>query len=413
MRSVKSALGLGARNTGVTGTNTSTVVEATPIPPDPAIVGVREGTTVKETVATAAFPTTSYVSATVPVTTTVPIVSETLQVQKSIAPVIMEKREIAPVVHERVRREEIEEIHPVIHREREKTEIHKITQPIHTSAVMGVIAQEGTLAAQIRPEIRTPGMIPPALILPRREELQAQKVRVERPPIILETEKKRIIEEVTPLVYREVVEPHLTKFTQPIYEKIVEGDVYVTQVLPARVEGVTYQQTLIPVTTAVAAPVATNVEVANTFVAEKQRLAQPTAFMTGQPHTNYIRENAIMQPTLTPTAYATGVSTPPIASTTYASTTTTSVSQPLGFAQPFGTTGLGPQYGGPLGFRGAENTAQGGLNTSAMGGTSLASQQNLGQYGSSALNTGLNSGLNTGSFMNAPSTTSAPISSSV
>jgi len=401
---LRSTLGLGGKKAAVataTGTTTTTAFEAVPIPPDPALVGVREGTTVKETVATAAIPTTSYVSATVPVSVPMATQSvETFQIQKSVAPVIMEKREIAPVVHERYRREEIEEIHPVIHREREKTEIHKITQPIHTSAVMGVVAQEGTLAAQIRPEIRTPGMLAPALILPRREELQAQKVRVERPPIVLETEKRRIIEEVTPLVYREVVEPHVTKFTQPIYEKIIEGDVYVTQVMPARVEQVAYQQTIIPVTTTVAAPVATNLEVANTFVSEKERLRQPSALMTQQPHTNYIRENAIMQPgyggvpPLSSTAYATGVSTPPLATTNYGYTG--------GFAQPFGdqqfgaqqfaTTGLGSPYaplGPQVGYR--------GLESNAMTGSSL-SQSSLGAQM-------VDKSLSTASFMGNPNAT--------
>jgi hypothetical protein len=154
--------------------------------------------------------------------------------QIQVAPAILEHKDFAPIVHERIRREEVEEIHPVIHREREKTEIHKITQPVHTSAVLGVVTEEATLPAKFS-EMRTPSMLPPANILPRREELTAQKMRVESAPVVIETERKKIIEEVTPLVYREVVEPHLTKLTQPIYERIVEGDVYVSEIRPAQV----------------------------------------------------------------------------------------------------------------------------------------------------------------------------------
>lgn len=46
---------------------------------------------------------------------------------------ITEHIEIAPVVHEKIRREEVQEIQPIIHREREKTEIHKLVQPLYTS----------------------------------------------------------------------------------------------------------------------------------------------------------------------------------------------------------------------------------------------------------------------------------------
>jgi len=203
--------------------------------------------------------------------------------QVQIAPVVVEKREGVPVIQERIRREEVEEITPVIHREREKTEIHKITQPVHTSAILGIMTEEVTLPAQFS-EMRTPSMLPPASILPRREELSAQKMRIEKAPIVIETERKKIIEEVTPVVYREVVEPHLTRLTQPIYEKIVEGDVYISETRPAQVLQTAYA-TNIPVQSTqfvqqtqnvpVQIPVQTqlpfysrNIEVADTFVKE-------------------------------------------------------------------------------------------------------------------------------------------------
>jgi len=154
--------------------------------------------------------------------------------QVQIAPVVLERREAAPVIQERIRREEVEEITPVIHREREKTEIHKVTQPVHTSTVLGVMTESVTLPAKYS-EMRTPSMVAPATILPRREELAAQKMRIEKAPVVIETERRKVIEEITPVVYKETIEPHLTRLTLPIYEKIVEGDVYINETRPAQI----------------------------------------------------------------------------------------------------------------------------------------------------------------------------------
>jgi hypothetical protein len=110
--------------------------------------------------------------------------------------VIVEKRENAPVVHERIRREEVEEIQPVIHREREKTEVHKITQPIFTNATTGIITEEKSLPAKFT-EIRTPSMpVPIAPLLSSTETLAAQKVRIEKAPVVLETQKTKVVEEI-------------------------------------------------------------------------------------------------------------------------------------------------------------------------------------------------------------------------
>lgn len=167
---------------------------------------------------------------------------QSLPIQKQYQQGQVQRREAAPVVHERIRREEVEEIQPVIHREREKTEIHRITQPIQTSSTLGIINEEGTLPAQVNPEIRTPGMMCPSAPLPTREQLAGQRMRVEKPALIIETEKKNIIEEVQPVVYKEVVEPHIIHLTQPIYERIVEGEVYYNETLPTRTEFTQFQQ---------------------------------------------------------------------------------------------------------------------------------------------------------------------------
>jgi len=156
-----------------------------------------------------------------------------LPIQRQFQQGSVQRRESAPVIHERIRREEVEEIQPVIHREREKTEIHKITQPIQTSSTLGIVTEEGTLPAQFVPEIRTPGMMAPPTPIGTRQEVSGQRMRVEKPALVLETEKRNIIEEVQPVVYKETVEPHIIRLTQPIYERIVEGEVYFNDTLPA------------------------------------------------------------------------------------------------------------------------------------------------------------------------------------
>jgi hypothetical protein len=153
--------------------------------------------------------------------------------------VFLERKEVAPVIHERIRREEVEEITPVIHREREKTEIHKVIQPVHTSEVRQVLTEEASLPARFS-EMRTPGMVCPPSVLPRREEMAAQKMRIEKAPVIIETERKKVIEEVTPVVYKDIVEPHITRVTQPIYEKIIEGEVYVSETRPEQIIAPTF-----------------------------------------------------------------------------------------------------------------------------------------------------------------------------
>lgn len=91
------------------------------------------------------------------------------------------------------------------------------------------------LPAQFKPDIRTPGMAAPLSQHTATQEFSAtQTVCVEKPAVITETERKKIIEEIQPVIYKEVVEPHVIKLTQNIHERIIEGAVYTMQTLPAK-----------------------------------------------------------------------------------------------------------------------------------------------------------------------------------
>jgi len=258
MKSIKNALGMGTAatvNTANTAANVATGNTALNAPVTgysnmsavaPGFGEVKEGETVlrsaEPTFGATSFAQQSFAPSVATIQTTS---TEFIQpaIQKQVIAPIIQHREVAPVIHERFRREEVEEIQPIIHREREKTEIHKITQPICTSSVLGVVAEEGMLPAQSRPEIRTPGMLAPSIPLGTRESLAGQRLRVEKPALIVETEKRNVIEEIQPVVYREIVEPHVIKLTQPIYERIVEGDVYISQTLPTQISSAWGQET--------------------------------------------------------------------------------------------------------------------------------------------------------------------------
>jgi len=145
-------------------------------------------------------------------------------------------------LHEKIRKEEVEEIQPVIHRERERTEVHQVTQPIYESETRALSIHEQMLPAETKETVRE------SLSADFMEQYKVndqstseftgtERVKIEKPAIIVESEKRRIVEEVQPIIYKEIVEPHVFKTTLPIYEKIVEAPTIVKEVLPARTVG--------------------------------------------------------------------------------------------------------------------------------------------------------------------------------
>lgn len=146
-----------------------------------------------------------------------------------------ERMERPAVIHEKIKREEVEEIQPVIHRELDKTEIKLITQPLLEKEIKPVQFHESILPAEQRSPI-----LPPSTEIPR-EQFQnmtefegVERKVVEKAPIIVETIKKHIIEEVQPIIYKEIHEPHVIKITKPIYERVVEAPVVFRELLPMR-----------------------------------------------------------------------------------------------------------------------------------------------------------------------------------
>jgi len=95
------------------------------------------------------------------------------------------------ILHERIRKEEVEEVQPVIHREHQRTEVHQILQPMYE----GQIAEAQILQKQLPPEVLptvTKGVYTPAPSEQNTTEfLDAERFKVEKTPILMETEKRR------------------------------------------------------------------------------------------------------------------------------------------------------------------------------------------------------------------------------
>lgn len=145
-----------------------------------------------------------------------------------------EMRERPAVIHENIRREEVEEIQPVIHRERETTELRQLTQPIYEQAVRPIQIHEQVLAAEQRPAVIGAAAVTQAAPVSTSVFAGVERKVVEKPAMVVETVKRHIIEEVQPVIYKEIHEPHIIRVTKPIYERIVETPLVVQQTLAPR-----------------------------------------------------------------------------------------------------------------------------------------------------------------------------------
>jgi len=165
-----------------------------------------------------------------------PIVTER-NFSESFAPTtqLREHIELTPIVHENIKEEFIEEIQPVVHVEREKTEVRQIMQPLIDKDVRPVKIEQRTLATEILPTVTKESVNVPRSTLQSTVNVEpvVRKV-VEKPAIIKETERWRIIDEITPVIYKDTIVPTIIRVTKPIREVIVESPIYSEQTLAQR-----------------------------------------------------------------------------------------------------------------------------------------------------------------------------------
>jgi len=153
-------------------------------------------------------------------------------VEKILLPTQIIEKPVA--VHEEIRRELVEEIQPVINVEKLHTEVHQVTQPLFDKEVMPVQIEKKILATEVLPEVLIEGRgMRAASDMDTTVNLATKAVIIEKPAQIIEVEKKQIIEEIQPVIYKETVVPSVIQETKPMYQKIVEGPVYSQTVLPA------------------------------------------------------------------------------------------------------------------------------------------------------------------------------------
>jgi hypothetical protein len=145
-------------------------------------------------------------------------------------PTFIEKKERAAVIQETVLPEERVEIQPIIHREREQLEVHQVVQPMRERDIVATEVRSLVLPAETRQEVRESDVEFQRRyqdeLLKYKSGLNIQPVkheRFEKPPIVEEIVRKKVIEEIQPIIYRETIKPVIIQETLPIYEKIVEA----------------------------------------------------------------------------------------------------------------------------------------------------------------------------------------------
>jgi len=134
------------------------------------------------------------------------------------------------VVKETIRERELEEVQPILHREVEQPIIKKVTAPMSETRNIAEEQIYVRAAPEFR-EISAGGLLPEQQALLAQRELPESQRFVTRENVVLPTKvqevvKEKIIEEVQPVIYREVNVPRTIHVEKDIYEK---------QVLPPRV----------------------------------------------------------------------------------------------------------------------------------------------------------------------------------
>jgi hypothetical protein len=154
-----------------------------------------------------------------------------------------EIRELPAIVKETIVPQQVTQVQPVIHRDREQVEVHKIMQPLHERDIAPTQVQHATLPQEVRQPVRMPDtqfqeQYRAAPIQPQTVYTPAQTTTVQKQPIVEETVHRKIIEEVQPVLYKEVVRPTVIQQTRPIYETFVESPQLFTEERPLRDLGI-------------------------------------------------------------------------------------------------------------------------------------------------------------------------------
>jgi len=129
------------------------------------------------------------------------------------------------VVREHIHNLAKEEIQPIIHREREQTNVKQITQLLHETEVKPIIVQEEQLPAQVRPPLLMQSeVIESNTPLPSMTVDATMKSVENMEPIINETIRRIVVEEIQPVIEQDTVSVTILKQTLPVYLNTVYLD---------------------------------------------------------------------------------------------------------------------------------------------------------------------------------------------
>jgi len=128
------------------------------------------------------------------------------------------------VVHERIHPIQKEEIQPIVYREREQLDVKQVTQMLHETEIQPTRVEHRDLPAERREAVVMRGApIPENHVESSKIVDSTIRTQVVHQPIVNEIVKKSVIEEVQPVLERDVIVPQVVQTTMPIYEKIVEA----------------------------------------------------------------------------------------------------------------------------------------------------------------------------------------------
>jgi len=135
-------------------------------------------------------------------------------------------------IHEEIRKELVEEIQPVVNIEKLATEVHQVTQPLFDKEVRPVQIEQRMLDREVLSEVYVEGRGVRAVEdMSTTRYLNTHTVVIEKPTQFVEIEKTQVIEEIQPIIYKETIVPTVIQETKPMFQRVVEGAVYIQETL--------------------------------------------------------------------------------------------------------------------------------------------------------------------------------------
>jgi hypothetical protein len=147
-----------------------------------------------------------------------------------------EVREREPIVHQKIVPTEKVQVQPIIYRERQMEEYHEVIQPMKETQIEPEQIRHVSLPAEHRPEFYHPDTEYKQIreeynsrMVPQTITAEVQREVVEKPPIVKEIIRKKVIEEIQPILYKEIIRPVIIQETRNVLQREVLAPVVTQQ----------------------------------------------------------------------------------------------------------------------------------------------------------------------------------------